>query len=64
MQKQQDMGKAYWLSLSYPGSCRSPLPALQDPRSQGLMPTHSISILSKYPNFSPLVRGDNPTTPQ
>ena len=38
-------------------------PALQDPRSKGLVPTHSPSILPKYPNSSPFWAGDSPTTP-
>ena len=63
MQKQQDISKAHWLSkFTLMGSCHSPLPALQDPRSEGLVPTHSLTIFPKYPNSSPLGAGDSPTT--
>ena len=64
MQKQQDIGKAHWLSKpTLVGGCHSPLPALQDLRSKGLVPTHSPTILPKYPNSSPLGAGDSPITP-
>ena len=62
MQKQQDMGKAHWLSkATLVGGCSSPLPAVQDSRSRGLLPTQSLTILPKYPNSSPLGARDSPT---
>ena len=65
MQKQQDMGKAHWLSKPtlVGGLSVSPLPALQDPRSRGLVPTQLLTILPKYLNSSPLGAGNSPTTP-
>ena len=64
MQKQQEMGKPHWLSKpTLVGGCHSPLPALQDPRGGGLVPTLSLSILPKRPNSSPLWAGESPTTP-
>ena len=64
MQKQRDIGKAHWLSKpTLVKGCHSLLPALQDPRSGGLVPTHSLTILPKYPNSSPLGAGDSPITP-
>ena len=46
MQKEQDMGKAHWLSKpTLVERCHSPLLAPQDPRSRGVVPTHSPCVL-------------------
>ena len=64
MQKQQDIGKANWLSNpTLMGGRHFPPPGHQDPRSEGLGPTHSLFILPKYPNSAPLGIEDRPTTP-
>ena len=64
MQKQQDIGKAHWLSKpTLVGGCHSPLPALQDPRSGGLVPTHSLTILPKIQTQVPLGQEIAPSHP-
>ena len=62
MQRQQNIGKANWLlNSTIVGGCHLPLWAHQDPRSRGVVPTHSLSILTQYPNSTPLGIGDRPT---